>query len=102
MFPAVSNDSVSVVPTPPSTLPNTPPAKEFQPSQKSTFEIDGFHFPLPDVDPTTRRMTATGVLNMLMIAIASSSDPKIRKVLKDAQVEITDITGRRFFPQEHD
>ena len=67
-------------------------------TQIPVFEVGEYKFPLPEVDEATKRVTASAVLNLLMIALAASDDKKIRNVLKAARVELTDAQGKRFFP----
>lgn len=67
-----------------------------------TFRVGEFEFPLPESDPTTHRITAGSLLNLLLVAVAFSEDKQVRNMLKEAQIEIVDVNGKRFFPRTED
>lgn len=66
---------------------------------KSAFNIDGFEFEKAQVDPKTNTIKVHSLLNTLMIAVASSTDPKVREVLSKAGIQINDLKGKSYFPR---
>lgn len=67
-----------------------------------TFTVDGFEFPLPVADAKTHYISGIDVINLLMVALASTEDKKVRKILRDAKIEIKDVSGKIYFPKEQD
>ena len=65
------------------------------------YKNEQFSFPLPEINGEGQ-VTAGGVLNLLLIALASTEDQKIRKILKEAKISISDCEGKNFFPRPED
>ena len=89
--------------------PQIAPATESSATEQPTpllangiLAVDDFQFPLPQVDPTTKRVQAASILNLLLIALAASEEKKVRQVLRAAQIEIVDQNGKKYFPRDND
>lgn len=81
---------------------NMPAATSPTTTVAGTFHFEGFDFPLPTVDPVTGMLSIPELLRILIVALAASNDPRVRSILKAAQIEIPDVHGARFFPRQTD
>jgi hypothetical protein len=79
-------------------VPQADPSKVPSIKKEDTFIVDGFEFDGPKSD-VENRITVASMMNMLMIALASSGDQNIRKVLKQAGITIEDKQGKVYFPR---
>jgi len=79
-------------------VPQADPSKVPSLKRDATFIVEGFEFDSPKTD-AENRITVASMMNMLMIALASTTDLNIRKVLKQAGITIEDKQGKIYFPR---
>lgn len=76
-----------------------PNKEETKAEPMNRMRIDGFEFESAVLDPKTNTIKIHSLLNLLMVALASSTDPKIREVLDKSGIRIDDLKGKQYFPK---
>lgn len=75
------------------------PEVNTEPIKTDTFSIDGFEFAKIKEDPKTNTAGLVSLINTMLVALASSTDPKIKEVLDKSGLQVSDANGKVYFPR---
>ena len=76
----------------------TEPAPVVAPPTK-TFKVGDFEFNQANLDEKTGTISLASLINLLLIALTSSEDLNIRRVLSQSNIEVRDLHDKVYFPR---
>ena len=69
------------------------------PPPVKTFKVGDFEFNQAKLDEKTGTIGLASLINLLLVALSSSEDLNIRRVLNQANIEVRDLHNKVYFPR---